>query len=138
MRWRVVAQPALPISLRLAERHATILHTTRAPSCSLSTPGGTSHVLRPRLCLNPWPCTAHAGKTKHSAPNAHISVWLHACTIALQLLTGLAAPGLACVPFGRYTHGALLSGRENAAAYLFEAGKGPDPAKIDALQLCTL
>ena len=35
-----------------------------------------------------------------------------------------------------YTHGAYQSGKEAAAAYLHEVGKGPNPKDVDALSLC--
>jgi len=35
-----------------------------------------------------------------------------------------------------YTHGAMFSGVQAAATYLYQAGKGPDPSKDDSLSLC--
>jgi monoamine oxidase len=42
----------------------------------------------------------------------------------------------ACGNLDGYTHGALQSGKEAAARYLHEAGKGPNPSKYDSLSLC--
>eukprot|EP00908_Phaeocystis_cordata_P007712 Transcript_18364.p1 GENE.Transcript_18364~~Transcript_18364.p1 ORF type:complete len:308 (+),score=138.16 Transcript_18364:748-1671(+) len=41
-----------------------------------------------------------------------------------------------CDDLSGYTHGGYQSGREAAAAYLHEVGKGPDPRKHDELSLC--
>jgi len=41
-----------------------------------------------------------------------------------------------CSNMNGYTHGALQAGREAAASYLYDAGKGPNPADDDALSLC--
>ena len=41
-----------------------------------------------------------------------------------------------CDNLNGYTHGALQSGRESAARYLFREGLGPDPKKDGALSLC--
>jgi monoamine oxidase len=41
-----------------------------------------------------------------------------------------------CSNLNGYTHGAYQSGKENAARYLHEQAKGPDPAQDDALSLC--
>ena len=41
-----------------------------------------------------------------------------------------------CDDLSGYTHGAYQSGREAAAAYLFEVGKGPNPKHRDELSLC--
>jgi len=35
-----------------------------------------------------------------------------------------------------YTHGAMFSGIQAAATYLYQVGKGPDPSKDDSLSLC--
>lgn len=42
----------------------------------------------------------------------------------------------ACDELNGYTHGALQSGLEQAAEYLFEHGIGPDPSTLPALSLC--
>jgi hypothetical protein len=41
-----------------------------------------------------------------------------------------------CSTLNGFTHGALQSGREVAAALLFERGLGPDPATVGDLSLC--
>lgn len=41
-----------------------------------------------------------------------------------------------CDMMDGYTHGAMQSGKEAAAAYLYENGLGPNPANDDALSLC--
>jgi monoamine oxidase len=41
-----------------------------------------------------------------------------------------------CGDLDGYTHGALQSGKEAAAWYLHEAGKGPNPNNDDSLSLC--
>lgn len=42
----------------------------------------------------------------------------------------------ACDQLDGYTHGALASGKQAAANYLFENGLGPNPSSDDALYLC--
>lgn len=42
----------------------------------------------------------------------------------------------ACDNLDGYTHGALQSGKEAAAKYLYQEGKGPNPDNDDALSLC--
>jgi hypothetical protein len=41
-----------------------------------------------------------------------------------------------CDELNGYTHGAMQSGVEEAAEYLFEMGLGPDPSTHPALSLC--
>ena len=41
-----------------------------------------------------------------------------------------------CSTMDGYTHGAMFSGIQAAATYLYQIGKGPDPASDDALSLC--
>ncbi|KAL1524158.1 hypothetical protein AB1Y20_019067 [Prymnesium parvum] len=41
-----------------------------------------------------------------------------------------------CASLNGYTHGGYQSGREAAAAYLFDIGKGPNPRHMDELSLC--
>ena len=62
--------------------------------------------------------------------------WLPVLLVIVLCFVHVVSANLCCAH--RYTHGAMLSGRENAAAYLYQHGKGPDPAKVDALQICTL
>merc|ERR1712136_578183 len=42
----------------------------------------------------------------------------------------------ACSSMDGYTHGALYSGVQAAANYLYQIGQGPDPSTDDALSLC--
>lgn len=42
----------------------------------------------------------------------------------------------ACDQLDGYTHGALASGKQAAASYLYEHGLGPDPSSDDMLYLC--
>jgi len=42
-----------------------------------------------------------------------------------------------CDNLNGYTHGALQSGREAAAQFLFRHGLGPDPARDPAMSLCS-
>ena len=53
----------------------------------------------------------------------------------MQVRVRLAGEAM-CDNLSGYTHGALQSGREAAAAYLFEAGKGPHPKHRDEFSLC--
>ena len=43
-----------------------------------------------------------------------------------------------CPNFFGYTHGALYSGIQAAAQYLYERGLGPDPDTEEELSICTL
>merc|ERR1711879_175943 len=57
---------------------------------------------------------------------------LKACGKATVRFSGEAM----CDDLNGYTHGAYQAGKESAARYLFEAGKGPNPDNDDALSLC--
>ena len=67
---------------------------------------------------------------------------MHACMprgltshLRWQVRVRLAGEAM-CDNLNGYTHGALQSGRESAASYLFDYGLGPDPSKDPALSLC--
>jgi len=77
------------------------------------------------------------GAYSYSAPGAsYSSAWkkpLKACKKEVVQFAGEAA----CDNMNGYTHGALQSGKEAAARYLYKAGKGPNPNSDDALSLCS-
>jgi len=58
---------------------------------------------------------------------------LKACKKTVVQFAGEAT----CDDLDGYTHGALQSGKEAAARYMYEVGKGPNPKHHDALSLCS-
>merc|ERR1712194_265168 len=62
-------------------------------------------------------------------------LWKHPLKVGKKTIVQFAGEAT-CDNLDGYTHGALQSGKEAAAAYLYEAGKGPNPNKDDSLSLC--
>jgi monoamine oxidase len=77
------------------------------------------------------------GAYSYSAPDTdYSSAWkkpLKACKKEVVQFAGEAT----CDNMNGYTHGALQSGKEAAARYLYQVGKGPNPNSDDALSLCS-